>query len=369
MVTEVFSPQAEVDFLVENVLSMDVAARNEISRVLDVQPLALCPSDMLPYNRPRLAWVSKPVRSTEGVVLIDEGGFVRVHMSGDGLVDKQWLTEGWSRCGQGKIPTFMKSIPRWSPPERPAKLSRCSADAILRWQSDSFRFPPYQYELPHLVRSSQHELRYINSSEREILLGCGRDHTKFTMPAELIKQDEEAYEDKRLSLVGDSFSMLSFGWVISQLTKDLVEPLSPARILRRFGLAPGAGTRFDAPLDESLHYGAIDALPPLPGALVAHLSRNLDHTGSDVNVAIGVPFSLRSGNHGSMRAGWWAWKILFTTRWNQMEISNPYKFFGDENDFTMCQVARPFSRVFEFTLVTSSGQYGLQLYFVQGSNL
>ena len=36
MAEEVFSPQALVEFLVENVLSMDVSARSEISRVLDV---------------------------------------------------------------------------------------------------------------------------------------------------------------------------------------------------------------------------------------------------------------------------------------------------------------------------------------------
>lgn len=50
---DVFSPGVSVLFLVENVLSMDGEARREISRHLGVEPFALCPSDILPYNRPR----------------------------------------------------------------------------------------------------------------------------------------------------------------------------------------------------------------------------------------------------------------------------------------------------------------------------
>ena len=71
--------------MVENVLRMDTAAQAQISVELSVEPLALCPSDMLPYNRPRLAWVSQPVVASKGVWLEPQDGFDRVHMSGDGL--------------------------------------------------------------------------------------------------------------------------------------------------------------------------------------------------------------------------------------------------------------------------------------------
>ena len=78
-VEEVFSPTAAVEFVVENVLSMDAEAREEISQQLGVEPLALCPSDVLPYNRPRLAWVSSAIEAGEGVTLERQSGYTRVH--------------------------------------------------------------------------------------------------------------------------------------------------------------------------------------------------------------------------------------------------------------------------------------------------
>ena len=64
-IREVFSPTAHVEFLIENVLSMDTSARGEIPRELGIEPYALCPSDVLPYNRPRLAWVSQELQAGE----------------------------------------------------------------------------------------------------------------------------------------------------------------------------------------------------------------------------------------------------------------------------------------------------------------
>lgn len=108
---EAFRGVAQVDYLIENVFSMDVEARSEISRELGVEPLVLCPSDILPYNRPRLAWCTIPVVAGEGVTLCQHDGYVRVHMSGSPLEDHQWLEPGWRRCnGEQPLATFMKAI-------------------------------------------------------------------------------------------------------------------------------------------------------------------------------------------------------------------------------------------------------------------
>ena len=59
-----------------------------------------------------------------------------------------------------------------------------------------------------------------------------------------------------------------------------------------------------------------------PAQLVAQLSRHVNHTGSDVSVSTGAPFNTRGGNHASMRANWWSWKMLFKTRWRYVNHIN-----------------------------------------------
>eukprot|EP00435_Cladocopium_sp_Y103_P061038 s161_g22.t1 len=257
-VEEVFSPTATVEFVVENVLSMDADARKEISHHLGVEPIALCPSDAMPYNRPRLAWVSSAVHAGPGVRLEHMGDYVRVWMEAAPIPDEAWLDKGWRRCcSSTPLPTFMKAIRRRQPPPQPAGIHRCEADALARWRSDGFKFPPYQYRRQYLVVNAEGDLRYPSASERERLLGFGDDHTKYAMSASSIKENEEGYMDKRLSLLGDSFSMLSFGWVISQLCALWVRPLSPQEILDRMGLAAGATLQQDyaAPIGHGLRYG------------------------------------------------------------------------------------------------------------------
>ena len=317
-VEAVFSPRAVVEFLVENVLSMDSEARNEISAVLDVKPLALCPSDVLCYGRPRLAWCSREMIATEGVQFEDCGDYVRVWMTQTFLRDEQWIEPGWQKCDQrGVFSTFMKSIPRWQPPPAPAGLNRCSEEALARWRDDEFRFPPYQYEVRNLVKNSQGALRYLNSSERERLLGFSSGHTFFAFNAGEKKLNPQGYVDKRLSLLGDSFSMLSFGWIIAQLCSAWVPPMSPAEVIGRFGLAPGSSLArgYTAELAVQVSHGDCSAAVVAPEALVAHFSRHVNHTGCDVNLTMGTPFSNKTGNHSSIRAGWWDWRILFKTKW------------------------------------------------------
>ena len=116
-----------------------------------------------------------------------------------------------------------------------------------------------------------------------------------------------------MSLCSDSFSMLSFGWVISQ-SHLWVPPSSPSALLLLMGLAPGAGLApgFMAPIQRKLCYGPSPLNPCSTGKLVAQLSRHVNHTGSDVSLSMGTPFSPKASNHVTLRADWWTWKILFT---------------------------------------------------------
>ena len=105
--------------------------------------------------------------------------------------------------------------------------------------------------------------------------------------------------------------MLSFGWLISQQCHLWVRPRTPQEILDRMGLAPGNALTpgLKAPIQKppSTSYNT--------GQLVAHLSRHANQTGSDVSLALGTPFSPKAGNHLSLRADWWTWRILFCTCW------------------------------------------------------
>jgi len=314
----IFGPTAQVDFIIENVLSMDTSARREISQVLGVEPYALCPSDLLPYNRPRLAWVSERLEEGPGIRLERLDGFTRVWMSGAGITDEQWITPGWKRYdGHGKLPTFMKAIARLRPPDRPAGVARCDESAIARWRSDSFRFPPYQYKLDNLLESEDGDLRYCNATERCLLLGFGFGHTAFAMSASQAKGHEQELEDLQLSLCGDSFSMLSFGWLVSQLYWRWIRSRTPSEVIQRMGLAPGCSLQADvaAPLQRRLSYGPEPDRAVTMDELTAQLSRHVNHTGADVSISLGTPFSDKSSNHLSLRADWWTWRILFTTRW------------------------------------------------------
>ncbi len=317
LLEEVFTPRATVEFVIENVFSMDVSARQEISARLAIKPLKLDPSDCSPISRPRLAWISKEVVATPGVTLIDHGDYVEVSMEGLFPDTASWIRPGWRLVTKGvTFPTFMKSIRRFQPPPSPAGLSRCDQGTINRWRSDEFRFPPYQYALKFLLVNTEGQLRYLNAQERELLLGLGLDATKFCFSASASKSHPVDFWDKRLSLLGDTFAMLSFGWLAGQLAKPWVDPISPQHLINRFGLAPGASLhpQAEAPLNRDLRYG-IPIHESSDSLLVGHISRFVSHNGSDVSLALGIPFSSKQGHHSIIRAPWWDWKILFSTKW------------------------------------------------------
>lgn len=264
-----------------------------------------------------LAWISKEVRVTAGITLVDYGDYVEVIMKATFPEVHCWIRPGWDMVEKGvTYPTFMKSIRRYRPPPAPAGLSRCDEGTINRWRSDEYRFPPYQYSRKYMLRNGEGLLRYLDAQERELLLGLGLDATKFCASASASKSHPVDFWDKRLSLLGDTFSMLSFGWLAGQLVDKWTQPCSPQQLINRFGLAPGASLhpQFEAPLNRELRYG-IPICESADSSLVGQISRFVSHNGSDVSLALGIPFSSKQGHHSLIRAPWWNWKILFSSKW------------------------------------------------------
>ena len=126
LLEDIFMPQVKVEFVIENVFSMDISARREISSRLGIKPLKLDPADCTPMSRPRLTWVSKEVTATSGVQLIDWGDYVQVYMEATFPDVSTWIRPGWELVDKTVVfPIFMKSIRRYRPPPSPAGLCRC----------------------------------------------------------------------------------------------------------------------------------------------------------------------------------------------------------------------------------------------------
>ena len=322
-IEEIFGSFCKFKYCVENVASMDEAARREISGWLDIVPVKLCPSDCMPFSRPRFAWCSVELYEMEGLSLFTEKEYVRAFAEGPEVPVSSWIRPGWKwEAAQDgvKFPTFMKSIPRLQPPPMPAGLHRASADTVQRWREDEYRFPPYQYARQFMLSHPDHPLRTLDSSERELLLGFGPGHTKTCMPASESKKSAKKFEDTRKSLCGDSFAIVSFAIIASQMCAELLPRMSPSRIVSRLGLAPGSSAHPDVavPLTRWLNYGGSGEVHEGGSlALVKQLGLTVNHTGSDVRITTGQLMGGKTQAHGSVGAFWWQWKQLFKVRWIQ----------------------------------------------------
>jgi len=312
-----FNGTAKVKFCVENVASMDEMARDEISQQLEVEPVKLDPADTLPYNRPRLAWCSEELFAMEELTLWREKGCVRAYVSQGSVADSQWIRPGWTRASTANYPTFMKSIVRRAPPPFPAGLDKAGLAAKERWENAQYRFPPYQYEDRFLLHHPDHAPRLLDASGREILLGLGAGHTATCRSASDAKSNWTSYEDSRLSLCGDSFSIPSFAIMGATMCSAFLPRMKPSDIIGRLGLAPGASAHPSerVPMGRWLAYdNGEDNIQVVPHQLVQCLGLQVNHTGSDVRLLTGEPMT-KKGSHGSMRAWWWQWSHLFKVQW------------------------------------------------------
>ena len=237
-----FRDTVKIKFGFENVASMDLSAAQEISEALRTKPYRLDCADSVPMHRPRFAWVSEKVGGLLTGIDFDPQAFWTTIIAQAPYPEvTQWIQPGmqWLEFEPHTIfPTCMKSIPRSSPPPKPAGIERCDDATISRWTSDAFRFPPYQYKEKFLITSNP-TWRLLSPVEREILLGYGFRHTAVCMSASDIKSSMRRYEDTRLSLLGDSFSIFSFVIFAYALSIKFVTRVPYQHLCLRMGMAPG----------------------------------------------------------------------------------------------------------------------------------
>ena len=239
-----------------------------------------------------------------------------------GMPTASWIRPGWrweGGTGWNKVPDVHEAHSTFQAPADAGGRSPASSETLRRWQTDEYKFPPYQYGPQFLLTHSSEPARLLDSSERELLLGFGAGHTNTCLSASEAKQSLTRFEDVRKSLCGDSFAILSFAIMASQMS-ELLPRMSPSKIVARLGLAPGASAHpeADAPISRWLHYDGSGE--PTTGAalqLVQHLGLTVNHTGCDVRVNRGHIMGHKYPAHGSVRAWWWQWRHLFEIRWTK----------------------------------------------------
>ena len=331
LVRQTFGHQVLVKRVIENVSSMDKAACEEVSQIFHSWPYELDSVDSVPMRRPRFAWCSEPLEGAlKGITFSQHHYWRRVHAEAPYPSDEQWVDPHWERAGTWEdavLPTCMKAIPRSQPPPQPAGLSRCSEDTVARWESDSYRYPPYQYK-PQFLFWQGDAWRLASSAEREKLLGYGAEHTALCLSASQQKQvGARAYEDLRCSLLGDSFSVLSFVVPGAALCRRFLPTLDYQWLANRMGLAPGFRTplRCSAPISHQLSYGfGLHALGSQlrPQDLNRILLTKVNHTGSDIRVSTGDILNPRAFPRQGAEASWWTWEPVFRCKWGIKEHIN-----------------------------------------------
>ena len=326
LIRRIFGSNFKVHFFIENVSSMDQSAAEEISQALGVRPYKLQCSDVVPISRPRYCWTDVTLEGLPGLQVIEKSYYKEVKMWGDFPETSQWLRPDsvWEAQDTGVVfPTCMKAVARRAPPPAPAGLARCDADTISRWESDEYRYPPYQYKAEYVIWSDS-GWRLLDSQERELLHGFGFDHTSPCLSASDIKRGAQEYEDLRCTLVGDCFSVYSFvvfPW--AALVKELPD-FDYHHLCQRMGMAPGFAAPFwlHCPLQRRLSYGMPQSLGPTVGDLTRFLLTKVNHTGSDVRVTTGHIMAPKAFPRQSASPQWWEWRHVFHNRWKTKEHIN-----------------------------------------------
>ena len=302
------APSLIVLEIIENVASMSTADRERFSSLLQVVPVELCSSECSPVKRPRLYWITFPLRRSPEFSWEACSGVLKARLRGPWPAWADLLKEGAERPRGEDEPwaTFMRPIPRVKPPVAPAGLSATPAEARNRWEADGFRYPPYQYKSCNLVQAKGGELRPLCSSERSVRLGFPWKHCAAATPKKL-GFSKTAAEDVQCGLCGNSFSvpvvafLLGTGLVSCGL---LDEPPTVSQCWGNPGsqdrdfLGDLGGKNFNELDEADVHRMACETMV-----------RSASFMGSDVRLATGTLINPSSWPRRGIEANRWRWKI------------------------------------------------------------
>lgn len=324
-------PWAMVHSLMESVASMDESDRQVMSQAEGTCPWKICASGVSLARRPRLYWISWELQEGVGVILREpprgscdwsECGEVELEAK---LVEEVYISPGWKRTSQTRLPTFTTSRPRSRPGPRPAGLHQCEDHERRRWEEDYFRFPPYQYRDEFGLENSSHSWRYPNVSERELIMGFPLHYTSKCFPKHDAAGDR--FNDERLTLLGNSWNVTVVVWLLGQLCGRLGLCATPTPQDAVALTAPGGNHRLQSwlirpPLQQRVG-------KPLPAdhaaeeSLVKKLCGLISVRGEDLMVAgASEPVLKYQRLRATIPSRLWRWRTVCGWAWRSPEHIN-----------------------------------------------
>ena len=302
---------AQVQTLMESVASMDEVDKSVMSKSFGEDPWRCDAGTLTWCNRPRLYWLTWELEHNEDIVDPSKRELVLIGES----PWEQSVQRGWTKVDPTQsFPTFTTSRPRSSRGHRPAGLQHCDEDTVQRWELDSHRFPPYQYLPRHCLVNKAGVLRLPNIAEREYMMGIPVGYTQMCLPKGQRKTTE--YHDKRLTLVGNGWSVPVVVWLIGQLVgpRGLGPRLSPGQVMARLNLEsnPYIQSRLMRPpltLDQGVSGSSESTLADQLGRLVST-------KGADI-MLLSTPDEVQSHQRlrHTVNPKMWRWKVISGWRW------------------------------------------------------
>ena len=322
---------AEVFMLMESVSSMADSDRSCMSRAVGILPYELDAAGLTPCRRTRLYWFDWAALGEDGVQIQkpltnDPEDFGRISFLLD-CPPKPYLMPGWELAGGPlqKLPTFTTSQPKADPGLSPAGVESCSERDLMYWSQDRFRFPPYQYKFQHGVTHPKKGWRLANINEREAMLGFPLDFTHDCWAKSERKRDPVGWEDCRLTLLGNSWSIPVVCFLLKNLLqpKGLCENISIKDIQIR--CQPGQGLELNTFLMRPPWTGAFQRrMSENDIALVRKLGSLMSTRGTDVLLQSPTePSSSYERLRTSVPSKLWKWATACSWVWKRSQLGEP----------------------------------------------
>ena len=314
-----YFPWSQVHCLMESVASMDETDKVIMSSSFGDTPWEIEAGSLCWCNRPRLYWITWELTESHTEAYIDGDRVVLIgHQPWSDFVEK-----GWRKVdGDRPFPTFTTSRPRSTPGHRPAGLQHCDKETVRRWEQDKYRFPPYQYLPCNCLVNKHGHYRLPSISEREFIMGLPVGYTQMCAPKSQRKSSE--CNDKRLTLVGNSWAVPIVAWLIGQLlsSRGVGRALSPSEIMDRLMLDgnPYIHSRLmRPPLNVDQQKSSVPET-----ALAAQLGRLVSTKGADLMFTAAQDEVQRFQRlRHTVNAKMWTWQVVSGWKWhNQKEHIN-----------------------------------------------
>ena len=306
---------AQVHALMESVSSMDARDRDIMSQDFGDQPVRVDAGGISWCHRPRLYWTTWQLLTGPGAAKLNDEEPVTWELTAQQSLDDV-LEPGWTKVTPTKpFPTFTTARPSPVPGRKPAGLSFCTESEVARWQSDQHRFPPYQYQEVHCLANRRGELRVASVKEKELILGFPLNYT--APCAGKADRHKPGYNDTRLTLLGNTWSVPVVGWLINQLlsTLGLATALSPQDIVD--ACKAGSGELLQGRLMR-MPIRSIEPQGGTEGELAFKLGNLISLKGEDILLSTPSTQLVRFHRlRASVPAKLWRWKVVNGWRWTK----------------------------------------------------